>query len=185
MLGRPDASAAATMARASSTEAPSGFSHNTGLAGGEGRPGDLAVVGLWRGNHHGFDGRIFDQIAFQSRCAGEAERLRGSAQPIAGWRRRSFPGVVCRRVSKHRADTRHGSSMGLAHIATTDNTNADFHVGSSRFVRHWLAFFCPVEKILQPVAKFGILTSRSGQWAKQCCLAAERQKQKRTQGEGP
>jgi hypothetical protein len=31
MLGRPEASAAATMARASSSEAPSGFSQNTGL----------------------------------------------------------------------------------------------------------------------------------------------------------
>jgi hypothetical protein len=123
MFATPEASAAATMARASSMEAPSGFSQNTGLFERKGSLGNLAVERLRRGNHHRVDGGIVHQLTPISGGARKAKRIGVALARRRGWKRRSSPnaGAAWFRTPRRRRSS-HG--MGLAHIASTDDADA-------------------------------------------------------------
>ncbi len=108
------------MALASSSDAPSGFFAEDGLAESKGclRDGrDGCPAGS---DDHGLDAGIMDDVAPVSRGACKAERLPVPLRRLRAGRGDHFKPwpQACR---ENRSDRRHGDRMGLAHIAAAHN----------------------------------------------------------------
>ena len=86
---------------------------------------DITVQFLWGGDHYGFDLWIVDENVPVVRCALRTRTLCGISQRFEQSWRRSFPVGAQLRI-KNSAHSGHSDSMGFAHIAAANDTNADF-----------------------------------------------------------